>query len=114
MAAKTAPIPPPSYGTGCERSAASQMAMDEWAEKQAHELESELARALAAETSDFGTTLVVVAQHAWMGYEAAECRLEERPYAGGTIQPLIYAECEQGLLVVRIDQIRSDVGAVRR
>lgn len=84
------------------------------AAKDVRELGSELALALAVETKYFGRSSVVAAQHAWTSYEAAECLLEQRPYAGGTIQPLVYAVCELGLLVQRIDQVRSDVGAVPR
>jgi uncharacterized protein YecT (DUF1311 family) len=90
------------------------VALNECAAKQVHELEAQLARALTVEASYFDKTSVASAQRAWTGYEVAECRLEQRPYSGGTIQPLVYAECERGLLIQRITLIRSDVGAVHR
>jgi uncharacterized protein YecT (DUF1311 family) len=111
---KPMPIPPPSYNKRCEASAATELAMDSCVKAEVRELESEVTHALAVEVGLFSATLVVADQHAWTGYEVAECRLKEHPYPPSNMQQLVYAQCERGLLVQRINQIRSDVGALRR
>jgi len=42
----------------------------------------------------------------------SECSLETRPYTGGSIRPLVYGECERGLLFNRVGEIRSVVSSI--
>jgi|GEM_PF-772081 urease subunit beta len=44
---------------------------------------------------------LLAAQRAWIGYRDAACEVHASPYAGGSIQPLIYSTCMTELTVQR-------------
>ena len=105
-------LPKPTYHGHCDKTAETQLALDECVGGQVAELTSEMQKALSDEVSQFGAANVARVQNSWSAFEKAECSLEESPYKGGTIQPLIYGTCERGLLVQRIDEIDAVVAAV--
>jgi uncharacterized protein YecT (DUF1311 family) len=104
-------LPRPTYNSNCEKTALSQVAMDQCVASELAQLGSEMHIALNDEATRFGKTAVTSAQDAWALFEKAECQLEESPYKGGTIQPLIYGVCERGLLVQRINDIDAVIRA---
>lgn len=104
-------LPRPTYSSKCEKTALSQVAMDQCIASELAQLGSEMHIALNDEASRFGKTAVTPAQDAWAAFEKAECQLEESPYKGGTIQPLIHGVCERGLLVRRINEIYAVIRA---
>lgn len=105
-------IPPPTYNKRCESTAKSQVAMDRCAASQVAQLDRELTHALSVEATALGRSGVTTTQAKWLAFMTSECTLEARPYSGGTIQPLIYGECERGLLFDRIAEIRSVVNTL--
>jgi uncharacterized protein YecT (DUF1311 family) len=105
-------VPPPSYNKKCESAANTQIALDRCVASQVAQLDNELAHALAVEAGYLGHSGVANTQSKWLGFIKSECNLEARPYTGGSIQPLIYGECERGLLYNRIAEIRSVVSSI--
>ncbi|MGO9581768.1 MAG: lysozyme inhibitor LprI family protein [Acidimicrobiales bacterium] len=100
-------IPPPTYSKRCERTAKSQAALDRCAASQVTQLDRELTRALSVEGAYFGHSGVARTESKWVAFMKSECSLETRPYSGGSIRPVVYGDCERGLLVSRIAEIRS-------
>ena len=47
------------------------------------------------------------AQRKWISFRDAACSAEIAPYAGGTIQPLIWSSCLTRLTLQRTDDLRS-------
>jgi uncharacterized protein YecT (DUF1311 family) len=98
-----------SYDTSCERSAQSQIALDECAGSELAQLRSHLHSALAFERQMGDRSLVNAAQSEFESYEKTECAEAAWPNMGGSIYPLVYANCEVNLTVQRIEQIRRDL-----
>lgn len=109
---RSASIPPPTYNKKCETTAKSQEAMDRCAASQVSQLDGELAHALSVEATYLGHSGVSTTESKWLSFMRSECNLEKRPYAGGSIQPLVYGECERGLLFIRVSEIRSVVDSL--
>jgi uncharacterized protein YecT (DUF1311 family) len=105
-------VPPPTYNKKCENTAMTQIALDRCVASQVAQLDDELAHALAVEAGYLGHSGVANTQSKWLGFMKSECSLETRPYTGGSIQPLVYGECERGLLYNRIAEIRSVVSSI--
>lgn len=104
-------VPKATYNSKCQKTAQTQIALDECAAKEVAELTKELNSALAIEGRVFGLSLVASVQERWAAFEKAECTLESSPNKGGTIYPLVYGLCERTLLVQRIDDIGDDVSS---
>ncbi len=85
----------------------SQVAMDRCAGKEVAELDKQLSQALNKDAALYGSAAVDAVQSEWVKFRASECSLEERTYKGGSIQPLIYGECEIALTVQRLQQVRE-------
>jgi uncharacterized protein YecT (DUF1311 family) len=85
--------------------------MEECVASELVQLDSELRLALKDDAAHFGRAIVEKVQRDWVTFERTECALEESPYKGGTIQPLIYGACEVKLLVQRINGIDADIRA---
>jgi uncharacterized protein YecT (DUF1311 family) len=100
-------IPPPTYHKRCESTAKSQAALDRCAASQVTQLDHELTHALSVEGAYFGHSGVASTESKWLAFMKSECGLESRPYSGGSIRPVVYGDCERGLLVSRIAEIRS-------
>lgn len=52
--------------------------------------------------------LLSAAQTAWIAYREAQCRAVEDLYRGGTIAPIQYGSCVEGVTRDRIDELRAD------
>jgi uncharacterized protein YecT (DUF1311 family) len=85
----------------------SQVAMDQCAGKEVAELEGQLSRALNKDAAVYGATAVHAVQSSWIKFRDFECSLEGSDFKGGTIQPLIYEECEIRPTVQRLQQVRE-------
>jgi uncharacterized protein YecT (DUF1311 family) len=110
--ASSAGSPPmPTYGSKCEKTALSQMAMDKCVAGELAQLNTEMTVALNDEADQFAEDAVVGIQQKWLHFEQAECYVEDSPYKGGTIQPLIFGVCERGLMVQRIAEIDAVIKA---
>ena len=107
-------VPPPSYDKKCESTAKTQIALDRCVASQIAQLDDELAHALAVEATYLGHSGVANTQSKWLGFMKSECSLEARPYTGGSIQPLIYGQCERGLVYNRIAEIRAVVTSISK
>ena len=85
--------------------------MDRCVSKEVSQLNAELREAIRYEAAQLGSKMVNSVQTNWTKFEKSECQLEESPYKGGSIEPLIYGVCERGLLVQRISEIEAVVKA---
>jgi len=108
------PIPPPAYKKACESEATSESAMVRCVDSQVAQLNGEIRFALAVEAAYLGRSGVASTESRWLEFMKSECTLEEHPYSGGSIQPLIYGVCERDLLFNRIAEVRSVVGSTPR
>jgi len=114
-ASRSSSIPPPTYNKKCDRTAKSQEALDRCVASQVSQLDGELSYALSVEaTTHLGHSRVLTTESKWLGFMRSECTLESRPYIGGSIDPLVYGECERGLLFTRVGEIRSVVDSLPR
>ena len=91
--------------------ATDQRAMDECAGEAYRKSDAEL-NALYKQIeqrlkSDTGTTkLLIAAQRAWVVFRDAECNFSTSRVSGGTIYPMIYTECADGLTQRRIEDLK--------
>ena len=91
--------------------ATDQRAMDECASEAYRKSDAEL-NALYKQIeqrlkSDTGTTkLLIAAQRAWVVFRDAECNFSTSRVSGGTIYPMIYTECADGLTQRRIEDLK--------
>jgi uncharacterized protein YecT (DUF1311 family) len=69
--------------------------------------QARLATALVKEKTKFAPTVVDSAQAAWVAYRNAECRMQASVYTGGSIYPLIYLICEEGLTDTRTLEVQA-------
>lgn len=65
------------------------------------------AAAAAKGQGDDGPALLLAAQRAWIAYRDAACAAEVAPYAGGSIQPLVQAQCLERLTRARSEDLRA-------
>ncbi|WP_206614734.1 lysozyme inhibitor LprI family protein [Paenirhodobacter populi] len=63
--------------------------------------------AAAKGQGDDGPKLLLAAQRAWIAYRDAACAAEVAPYAGGSIQPLVQAQCLERLTRARSEDLRA-------
>jgi uncharacterized protein YecT (DUF1311 family) len=104
-------LPPVTYNQSCERTAQTQIAMDECAGTELLEVQRQLNAALAAAERGAGASfvrLVNSAEQTFEAYEKAECKVAAAPNIGGTIYPLIFGNCEVRLTVQRLQEVRED------
>ena len=59
----------------------------------------------ASEAKHYAHSRVDGAQAAWLRFRATECQLEASTYKGGSIYPLIYANCEVQVTLTRINEL---------
>jgi len=52
------------------------------------------------------TKLLVSAQRAWVAFRDAECTFSASSTSGGTMYPMVYATCADGLTQKRIDELK--------
>ncbi len=56
----------------------------------------------------FGAGAVLLdAQRKWISFRDAACQAEIAPYAGGSIQPLLYSKCMTRLTWARVTDLRA-------
>ncbi|MBK5374345.1 lysozyme inhibitor LprI family protein [Pseudomonas sp. TH08] len=51
--------------------------------------------------------LLVSAQRAWVGFRDAECKFSASGVTGGSVYPLIYANCLTGVTKVRVEALKE-------
>ncbi|MDQ0475071.1 lysozyme inhibitor LprI family protein [Labrys wisconsinensis] len=51
--------------------------------------------------------LLVAAQRSWVAFRDAECTFSSSGSAGGTIHPMVYAQCADGLTRKRIADLKA-------
>ncbi len=51
--------------------------------------------------------ILLEAQRAWLLFRDAHCKVEADRYRGGSIRPLIYSSCKEGLTRQRTQQLRD-------
>ena len=76
-----------AYNRSCDKTAVSQIAMDDCVTGQFHQVERQLSKALTQEKDSVAQGLVNAAESSFQTFEAAECRAEASPNLGGTIYP---------------------------
>jgi uncharacterized protein YecT (DUF1311 family) len=96
------------YDRSCEKTAQTQTAMNECAGSELTELQKQLQVAISEEKAVLAPSLVNAAQQAFDNYENSECTAVASPHQGGSIYPLIAANCEMQLTLQRIEQVRSE------
>ncbi len=69
-------------------------------------LYAQIGRRLENSDADIRKRLVA-AQRAWVGFRDAECKFATSASAGGSILPMLYAECADALTRKRIDEFRT-------
>ena len=97
-----------TYNRTCEKAAQSQTAMDLCAGSELKDLKEQLAMALSKERLVVDANLVDAAEGTFQRYRLTECSAVASRYKGGTIYPLIETNCEVGLTIQRIQQVRLD------
>jgi uncharacterized protein YecT (DUF1311 family) len=99
MAGSTS-VPVVTYSRSCEKTAQTQVALDEL-----KEVQRQLAAVLRREAKGTSHSLIVAAETGFAGYEKAECTLRAYVNRGGSIYPMIFTECETALTVQRIQSV---------
>jgi uncharacterized protein YecT (DUF1311 family) len=95
------------YNRSCEKTATTQIALDKCAQSELRQVQGRLTTQVNELSRRLGTKAVRQVQSRWLTFRASECALEASPYKGGTIQPLIVGECELGLTVERLQELRT-------
>jgi uncharacterized protein YecT (DUF1311 family) len=96
-----------TYNRSCEKTAQSQIAMDQCAQTELDQVQSQLRSLLEKESARFGSKAVNQVQNRWETFRASECTLEASIYRGGTVHPLIVGECEVQLTVERVQELKA-------
>jgi uncharacterized protein YecT (DUF1311 family) len=108
-------MPVVRYDRSCERTAATQLALDECAASELHQVQRQLGAALVAQTRAAGLSqrhLDAAAQSGFLAYEKAECLASASPDKGGSIYPMVLADCELRLSVQRLQELRVDAAGM--
>ncbi len=103
----------PPGAASCFGSAKTQWAMDQCAAHALTLANRELSHALDAQRQVLPRTLVDPAQRRWVSFATEECAAEEAPYAGGSIQPMIYDLCLGDLTTHRIAEVEADTASLK-
>jgi uncharacterized protein YecT (DUF1311 family) len=85
----------------------SQVEMNTCADEEAAAEESSLSKALATESTYWGTNSVESSQTPWLTYVSVECAAESQVNLGGTIYPLEFSSCVLTLTRERLQLVRS-------
>ena len=104
-------LPPVTYDQSCERSAQTQIALDECVGTELSGVQHQLNAALIAAERGADTSflrLINSAERTFETYEKAECTVAAAPNIGGTIYPLIFDNCELRLTVQRLQEVKED------
>ena len=77
--------------------------------KRADDALNQTYRAIVARLKDDAekTRLLVQAQKAWIGWRDAECGFSSSSVTGGSIYPLIYAQCLESQTIQRVKALAS-------
>ena len=81
--------------------------MDECAQSELRQVQSQLTTLLNKEATMFGRKAVNKVESQWRQFRNSECALEAAPNKGGTIVPLVIGECEVQLTVQRIQAVSA-------
>ena len=101
--------PPVKYNRSCEKTALSQIKMDECAASELGQVTKLLHSALSDENKYYGSGKVNSVQSSWDKYMKAECAMESGINKGGSILPLVMTDCEISETVSRIQRIDIDI-----
>jgi uncharacterized protein YecT (DUF1311 family) len=101
-----------TFDRSCETSAGSQIAMDECAQSEFAEVQSQLAPILRYDDSRLGAKTFSSDQRQWIALRSSFCALEANLYRGGTIRPLIFQNCEVMFTANRIAQLKQFNAAI--
>ncbi len=104
-------LPVVRYDRSCERTAATELALDECAAFELHQVQGQLEAALAAQSRARGQAqrhLDAAAQSGFLAYERAECLASAWPEKGGSIYPMVLEDCQLRLSVQRLQELRVD------
>jgi uncharacterized protein YecT (DUF1311 family) len=103
----TSTTAPGSYDSSCEKTAQSQIQLDQCAQSELKQVQTQLTTLLTEDSAQFGKRTVNKVQGRWRQFRDAECDLEAKPYRHGTIVPLIIGECEIQLTVQRTQSLSA-------
>ena len=100
-----------TYNSACERTAISQIALDDCLASELTQLDVQLSASLAKESHVFGAELALAAQSQWKKFVSANCKMYANPNKGGTIYPFLLEKCQRNLTVTRIEEIKQDTAS---
>ena len=101
-----------TYDRSCDKTAVSQIAMDDCVTRRLHQVECQLTQALSQEKKSVASGLVISAESLFETFEVGECKAEARPNFGGTNYPVAFGSCELQLTVQRI-QVNGRIDSAR-
>lgn len=106
-------VPPlVTYNKSCEKSAVSQVEIDQCANSELAQVTEDLDVAITKASNLYGSANLNLTQVAWNKYMEAECALVARintGEGGGTVQPFMYVSCQTELTVKRVQELDSDI-----
>jgi uncharacterized protein YecT (DUF1311 family) len=105
--ASTPTTAPVTYNQSCRQSAMTQIAMDECAESELKQVQTQLTTLLHEDSTLFGGKTVNKVQGQWRRFRDSECALEASINKGGTIAPFDIGECEIQMTVQRIQALST-------
>ncbi len=94
-----------TFSRTCEKTAQTQVALDQCAYTELQEVQRQLAPVLLKEEKSASRRLVLAAQASFASYEKAECAARSYVNTGGSIYPMAFTGCETQLTVQRIESI---------
>ena len=101
-----------SHSDACKK-AATQFELNQCASAALKVADSTLSRTytrLLALSDSIRRPLLRESQRAWLNFRGTHCRYEASDHEGGTMFPMVYANCLEGLTRQRESQLRSTIG----
>ena len=66
-------------------------------------------KALLSKLDESGKPLLVKAENDWIKYRESHCKFESSFYEGGSMQPMIYSGCLEGITQERIKELKQSI-----
>lgn len=104
-------MPVVRYNQACNKTALTQLAMDDCVASEQKEVEHQLVVALEAQERGATKTelsMIKVAQAKFLAYVRAECPVAGYADVGGSIYPMELGLCQLRLTVQRLQEVRED------
>jgi uncharacterized protein YecT (DUF1311 family) len=98
---------PVSIDRTCQKTAKNQIELDECAVSEFTQVQGELAAALKTESKLLGQKSTMAVEEEWTRFRSDDCTLRAKINIGGSIYPLVYLDCEVGLTITRVEEIRT-------